>query len=66
MGLLQVEFVGNDLRLSGEIDLASAGAFEDALISAIDTIDVCSSVICAGSRPSMAQASAPSSPRWLR
>ena len=39
MGLLQVEFVGNYLRLSGEIDLASAGAFEDALISAIDTID---------------------------
>ena len=33
MGLLQVEFVGNDFRLSGEIDLASAGAFEDDELS---------------------------------
>ena len=39
MHLLRVEFFENGIRLSGEVDLASVGAFEDALISAIDTID---------------------------
>jgi anti-anti-sigma regulatory factor len=39
MSPLRVEFIENGVRLSGEIDPASAGVFEDALNSAIDTID---------------------------